>query len=469
MTDDEKSMEAALERARARAHGDDEGVLEDEEPDVDAPPTAAEMRAAISAPPAAMAGPAPAEPPGQTDDQAEPVVMEPPAWQPPKEPVQTSAPQPRRLLGSLASSSRSSGPNLREAYERDVNTAHDDRIREYMRAAFTRSQPDVAKMPSALSYAQAQLSADNNASLRDLQGRRLLGSLTPKETDPSLVQRRKDLSDEARNRSELSRLQLEALERDRERRAGLGDRQLDERAKYHQGLLDSKNKPKGPGLGQKLAGVKPGDINTVPEQYRSVVQAIADGRLEAPKAASRFGADVLKYVVAYKPDFDATRFGNYAAVGKSQATDKSKLAIDVAANHLEEAERLVPQNFDPRLLNRVKNAFLTGSGSEELSGFELAMLSSAHEIAKTFGIDDQQGKQLIEHMFDSTQSPQQLRARIAQARKLMAGKTAGFKRQLDAVAPGGGAHTAPEGGGHGKVVKETKSFRQYEDDFIERK
>ena len=260
--------------------------------------------------------------------------------------------------------------------------------------------------------------------------------------DLSLAERRKNLTEEARNRSKLSQLQLEALENERLRKAGFDEKKLEEDIRHH------KATEKKPGMKGPPVKIEAGKLDTVPERrpgYRELVKGIAEGRVEAPKAAARFGAEIISDVLAYKPDFDATRFGAYKKVVEGQSTDKSKLAIDVAASHLEEAERLIPENYDPKMLNRVKNAFLTGSGAEDLSAFELAMLSSAHEIAKTFGIEDQTGKQAIEQMFDPTQSPQQLRARIAQARKLMAGKIEGFKRQRDAVAPLGSTPAATHG------------------------
>jgi hypothetical protein len=189
-----------------------------------------------------------------------------------------------------------------------------------------------------------------------------------------------------------------------------------------------------------------------------VVKAIAEGRMEAPKAASKFGADVLKYVVAYKPDFDATRFGNYAAVGKAQATGKDKMAIKVAREHLATAKRLIPANYDTRGLNRIKQAFVSGTGGDQLTPFETAVLVAAHEVARVYGIEDQTGKQLIEHLLDPTQSPQQLRARLATTDELIAGKERGLEEQLGAVAPTGAAPPTPTPPAGGKVTPSGKPF-----------
>lgn len=347
--------------------------------------------------------------------------------------------------------------DLAAAGDRDRQRVQRSNLSETIRAAFARQTPRLQQEPSeadALSHRRALSDKTAASGLNrklDLESR-LIAAMKGENSDPdgSLAQRRKDLAEEAKNRLALSREQLAAVERERKTKGELAAKELEERIRHNKEIEKGKQKPTGPG---RAASVKAGDISTVPENLRNVVKAIAEGRLEAPKAAAKYGAEVVQMVMNYKPDFDATRFGAYKKVVEGQATDKSKLAIDVAANHLEEAERLVPQNYDPRMLNRVKNAFVTGSGSEELSAFELAMLSSAHEIAKTFGIEDQQGKLAIEHMFDPTQSPQQLRARIAQARKLMAGKTEGFKRQRDAVAPDGGKK--PEAAGQVRVRRKS--------------
>lgn len=189
------------------------------------------------------------------------------------------------------------------------------------------------------------------------------------------------------------------------------------------------------------AHIKAGDIDSVPERragYRALVQGIAEGRIEAPKAASKFGAELASDVLAYQPDFDATKFGAYKKVRDQQATGKDVVAIDVGLEHLATARRLIPKNADTAYVNRVKQAIASGTGDAEFKPYIAASLVAAHELAKIYGIEDQAGKAMVEHQLEAVQSPEQLGAVFDTFIELVEGKQKGLAKQLERVAPRGG-------------------------------
>jgi hypothetical protein len=197
--------------------------------------------------------------------------------------------------------------------------------------------------------------------------------------------------------------------------------------------------PSGPGV----AGVKPGDYSTVPADLRETVKAIAEGRAPAPSPGSKFGARILNYVTAVKPDFDSTRYGAYKKVTESQATDKGLAAVGVAREHLATARKLIPDNAGPQLINEFKLAFAKGSGSPEFTPFIDAASVAAHEVAKVYGIGDAEGKRMVEHLLSPAQSKEQLLAAFGTIDELIAGKQHAASKQLER-ARGGRSQTEPE-------------------------
>jgi hypothetical protein len=355
--------------------------------------------------------------------------------------------------------------DLAAAARRDRQAVQRANLSETIRAAFARQAPRLQQEPSE---SEALMQQRRMADLRagsDL-GRKMTAEARIAQAlrggngdDPSLIERRKALTEEARRRDETNRLRLEALTERDKRKGGLDERKMAEMER-HNLALEAKWK-KGGGA-HPVTKVKAGEIDTVPQQFREVVRAIAEGRAEAPKPGSRFGADLLKYVVAYKPDFDATRYGAYKKVVEQQAAGKDVVAIDVAREHLGTAKSLIPKNASPQFVNRVKQAIASGTGDPEFAPFIAAATVAAHELAKVYGIEDQAGKAMVEHQMSAAQSPEQLAAVFTTFEELIAGKQRGLERQLAAKAPTGSATppTAPHGEAApaGKVTPSGKPY-----------
>lgn len=226
--------------------------------------------------------------------------------------------------------------------------------------------------------------------------------------------------------------------------------------------LQSFKDPKPKGTHNVGVKIEPGKIETVPERrpgYRALVKSIADGRLEAPKPGGRFGAEIISDVLAFKPTFDATRFGAYKKVTDQQAAGKDVIAIDVGLEHLATARKLIPKNADIQWLNKMKQAVATGTGDAEFRPYIAASTVAAHELAKIYNIEDQAGKQMVEHQLSAVQSPEQLAAVFDTFIELVEGKKKGLELQRERVAPKGGEAHAGEKQAGEKPPLETRTSK----------
>lgn len=357
-----------------------------------------------------------------------------------------------------------SDSDIAAASQRDRDNVRRANLSETLRAAFARDRPRLQQEPSEAAALQSQRAsslakrnADMSVSAR-LAEALSRGTATPQKTydDPyhqalteqalSLAEDRRRKGDAAGRTAETETAALETerqalLADPRAKRMGLTPEML---AKADRAALKGirhelesfkPEKTKAP-----IARIKAGDIGSVPERragYRELVKAIAEGRAEAPKAASRFGSEVVSDVLAYKPDFDATRFGAYKKVVEQQAGGKDVVAIDVAREHLGTAKSLIPRNASPQFVNRIKQAIASGTGDPEFKPFIAAATVAAHELAKVYGIEDQAGKAMVEHQLAAAQSPEQLVAVFTTFEELIAGKQRGLERQRARVAPSG--------------------------------
>lgn len=216
------------------------------------------------------------------------------------------------------------------------------------------------------------------------------------------------------------------------------------------GATEKKKPAKGP-----PPHIKAGDYSGVPEELHETVKAIVEGRAPAPSPGSRFGAQVLNYVTRIDPSFDSTRYGAYKKVTEEQATAKDMVAVDVAREHLKTARSLIPKNVDLPWLNRFKQQLASGTGDPEFTRFMVAATVAAHETARAYGVDDQQGKEEMIHLLSSVQSPKQLESAFDTFEELMAGKQKGRERQRERYAPK--AHAVKVKFPNGRVVDVPRS------------
>lgn len=365
----------------------------------------------------------------------------------------------------------------------DPKSAESQRARE----AFIAQFPEAAKVMKLENLSANEISGLAQREAQIEHYRAMDAATKAKEAAAAAKQAEKEAADRAKQAEKDRNLAAEAKSLDEERgliladprakKLGLTPEMLDGLDRHgldkFRAQLDTVklDKPKGP---PHNAGVKiePGKIETVPDRrpgYRDLIKGIADGRLQAPQPGTKFGAEVISDVLAFKPDFDATNFGAYKKVRDQQAAGKDVIAIDVALEHLATAKRLIPANADTQYVNRVKQAIATGTGDAEFQPFIAASSVAAHELAKVYGIEDQEGKREVLHQLASVQSPEQLHAVFDTFIELIEGKKKGLEHQRERVAPKGGEQPAGEKKEHGAVVRETRRFRQYADGFTERK
>lgn len=175
---------------------------------------------------------------------------------------------------------------------------------------------------------------------------------------------------------------------------------------------------------------------------RAKVQAIGEGRADITIAGLKDRGRIASLVVQAYPDFDQTKFGAYKSVVQHQATDKDIVAAATAQEHIKQARAHIPANYGPTMLNRIRQAVLSGSGSPEMTPFEVDVKVAADEYAKALGNNAQSGRQEVEHLIAAAQSPEQLATALDEIDHLLATKQDQWKQQLQKVAPKGGATPA---------------------------
>lgn len=235
---------------------------------------------------------------------------------------------------------------------------------------------------------------------------------------------------------------------------------------------------KGSG-GGKPANIKAGDINSVPERrpgYRNMIAAIARGDAPAPAPGAKVaGQEVISDVYAFKPDFKSSTYGQGADAEKQVAHNVKIRNARTAKKHFQMALESVPNNFDANSINRINNYIKNQKGDPGITEFETAVAIGAGELAKGLGDNAEAGKEQIRHLLSPNQSKAQIIKRLNTLIKLQdeaigtereAFESAAPGRQLPAILREDGGEAKKD---HGSVVRETKSFKQYEDGFIERK
>jgi hypothetical protein len=113
------------------------------------------------------------------------------------------------------------------------------------------------------------------------------------------------------------------------------------------------------------------------------------------------------------------------------------VALNTAYSHIKRARANVPDNFDAQAANRVRQAWLTGSGADTLTPFETDVKIAADELAKAYGNNSEAGRATVEKLLAPNQSRKQLESRLDEIDELLAGKLGSYQHQFERVAPKG--------------------------------
>jgi hypothetical protein len=134
-------------------------------------------------------------------------------------------------------------------------------------------------------------------------------------------------------------------------------------------------------------------------------------------------------------NYDPTKAESYRKITEKQATSDDKMAIDVGLEHLKTARDAIPKNADAQWVNKAKQAIATGSGSAEFTPYITASKIASHELARVYNIGDQAGKEMMEHMVDAAQGPEQLKSTFDTLVRMVGGKQHGFTSQAAPFQP----------------------------------
>jgi len=173
-------------------------------------------------------------------------------------------------------------------------------------------------------------------------------------------------------------------------------------------------------------------LKNLPPAIAGQVKAIAEGRQAPPTSMalrSPMGQQLMAAVTQYDPTFDAT---NYAARAKTrndftsgkagQAVNAMNTAIGHAGTLLDAADALNNTSFP--MLNSALNAGAQAVGDPRIAQFNTARNALAGELTKAFrgSSGSEKDIQEVQQNLSAAGSPEQMKAAIGQAMKLLASK-----------------------------------------------
>lgn len=170
---------------------------------------------------------------------------------------------------------------------------------------------------------------------------------------------------------------------------------------------------------------------------RASAQAIIDGRSDGSGLDRKTRSRVLGLVAQIDPNFDATKYDAYKDERDKLAHDPEVVAANTALDHIKRARQNIPDNFDSQMMNKIRNAFLTGIGSDQLTPFETDVKVMADEIAKAYGANTEGGRTASESLFSGVQSKQQLLRRFDEQENLLGTRLHSKELQFENAAPKG--------------------------------
>lgn len=180
-------------------------------------------------------------------------------------------------------------------------------------------------------------------------------------------------------------------------------------------------------------------LKGLPPAIAGQVKAIAEGRQAPPTSMalrSPMGQQLMAAVTQYDPTFDATNYGARAGVrndftrGKAaQAVNAMNTAIGHAGTLLDAADALNNTPFP--ILNSALNAGAQAIGDPRIQQFNVARNALAGELTKAFRGSPGSEKDIQEAQssLNAAGSPEQMKAAIGQAMKLLASKKESLAEQ----------------------------------------
>lgn len=276
------------------------------------------------------------------------------------------------------------------------------------------TQEHIAQGKEAAAAAEKKAAADAKQAEKDKNAAAEAKSL---EDERSLI-----LSDPRAKTMGIKPEQLDGLDR----------KGLDEFRKQ----LDSIKQAK-PGAGTGPAKAIHAVTDVADPNDRARVQMLLEGRASPEEFGRKDGPRLAGYAAQINPQYDPEKARLGKDVRAQIAKDGSIDSINTAQDHIDEARRLIPQNFDSQFMNKLKSAVLTGTGSPELTKFQDTLRVAAAEYSKALGENAEAGKQEIAHLLDPVQSPAQMKDALDQIDRLLSGRIHAITRRYKEYAPEG--------------------------------
>lgn len=198
----------------------------------------------------------------------------------------------------------------------------------------------------------------------------------------------------------------------------------------------------GVGVGGSSLPGKAGDLSSVPENLRGMVQAIGEGRQAPIPQGRKEGLAVMGLVNKVYPDYDASQFHNYQATRADFSKGKTGQAINsfnTALTHLGRMEDNLPNNTRVPILNKGINFLKDASGSSANTPFEDDQVAVAGEIGKAYkgGVLSKEEHDQYMKLLDRDASPSQQHSNINELKGLLGGKLDSFDQQYKSGLPTG--------------------------------
>lgn len=182
-------------------------------------------------------------------------------------------------------------------------------------------------------------------------------------------------------------------------------------------------------------------LKGVPANVANTVRAVVEYRIPLPGGfalRSPYWQQVLSLATAFDPSFDSTQYTARQRLrtdftsGKSAANIRS---LNTVTGHLDTLQKAAEglDNRSLQLWNMIANKGLTATGDPRVVKFNTAANAVESELATAFkgtGATDQEIKAWRAQL-NSSQSPDQIRAAIAQAVDLMGSRLDAVKSQYD--------------------------------------
>jgi hypothetical protein len=175
------------------------------------------------------------------------------------------------------------------------------------------------------------------------------------------------------------------------------------------------------------------------------IQAYIDGRIPAPNARTKQGAEIMRQITAADPTYDASRYNTYQAAQKDATSGKTGTAINslnTIQEHIGRALQNIPKNGSSPFLNSIENTIGDATGANPTGKFDVDATGIAGEWGKLVagGVASEGEQKHVQALLNKNGSPKQIRDNLEEVRQMTLGKLQGIQKQIQSASHPGGAN-----------------------------